>query len=324
MAACTSRRHQAQRFERSEAVARQDRERQIGSLSSKLRDDRTLENAARKQWAQMCRSISLGRAAPKGAPDLWLEVQANARLRGAAENPRRLGHPDPWRGGRDPHRAGRDQARLPLPGGSTSSPDRPRPGQPRRADRRAVHRIEPRDGISAQGQAVFPETGNSPGQVTVLSSSISASGERLLISLRVKAKETKSWFGLGAEATVHIWGKPALDQQKPDHAAHRHLARRALGGSLRTVGHRRARGDPLSAEGAGRQRRGRSQAIRRRARARRSTPRSPTSRSRPTASRSKPPSPDCLTGIEFDSKNLRVIGEAEGTARALVRKIALQ
>jgi hypothetical protein len=31
-----------------------------------------------------------------------------------------------------------------------------------------------------------------------------------------------------------------------------------------------------------------------------------------------------LTGIEFDSTTLRVIGEAEGTARALVRKIALQ
>ena len=59
----------------------------------------------------------------------------------------------------------------------------------------------------------FPETGNAPGQVTVLASSIAASGDRLLISLRVKAKETKSWFGLGAEATVHIWGKPTLDQQ---------------------------------------------------------------------------------------------------------------
>ena len=58
----------------------------------------------------------------------------------------------------------------------------------------------------------FPETGNAPGQVTVLSSSIAAAGDRLLISLRVKAKETKSWFGLGAEATVHIWGKPVLDR----------------------------------------------------------------------------------------------------------------
>ncbi|MGE5150494.1 MAG: DUF4403 family protein [Rhodospirillaceae bacterium] len=27
----------------------------------------------------------------------------------------------------------------------------------------------------------------------------------------MKAHEKKSWFGFGAEATVHIWGKPALD-----------------------------------------------------------------------------------------------------------------
>jgi hypothetical protein len=47
----------------------------------------------------------------------------------------------------------------------------------------------------------------------VLASSTAAAGDRLLSSLRVKAKETKSWFGLGAEATVHIWGKPTLDQQ---------------------------------------------------------------------------------------------------------------
>jgi hypothetical protein len=28
----------------------------------------------------------------------------------------------------------------------------------------------------------------------------------------VHAKEKKSWLGLGAEATVHIWGRPMLDQ----------------------------------------------------------------------------------------------------------------
>src|SRR6185295_9754356 len=59
----------------------------------------------------------------------------------------------------------------------------------------------------------FPETGNAPGQVTVLASSVAAAGDRLLISLRVKAKEKKSWFGFGAEATVHVWGKPVLDRQ---------------------------------------------------------------------------------------------------------------
>ena len=31
-----------------------------------------------------------------------------------------------------------------------------------------------------------------------------------------------------------------------------------------------------------------------------------------------------LTGIEFDAKTVRVTGEAQGTARALVRKLALQ
>ena len=40
---------------------------QIGNLSNKLRNDRTLETAARKQWAQMCRSISLGQAAGRRA-----------------------------------------------------------------------------------------------------------------------------------------------------------------------------------------------------------------------------------------------------------------
>src|SRR6185312_4754254 len=47
--------------------------------------------------------------------------------------------------------------------------------------------------------------------VTVLRASVAASGERLLVSLRVKAKERKRWFGFGAEATVHVWGKPVLD-----------------------------------------------------------------------------------------------------------------
>ena len=47
---------------------------EIGKLSGKLRNDRSVENAARKQWRQMCRSIPLG-AAVAGAPSLWLEVR---------------------------------------------------------------------------------------------------------------------------------------------------------------------------------------------------------------------------------------------------------
>jgi len=59
----------------------------------------------------------------------------------------------------------------------------------------------------------FPEDGSGPTDVEVLRATLGAGGDRLLISLRVKAREKKSWFGLGAEATVHIWGKPALDPQ---------------------------------------------------------------------------------------------------------------
>ncbi len=42
--------------------------------------------------------------------------------------------------------------------------------------------------------------------------SVTASGDRLLISLRVRAKEKKSFFGFGGEADVYIWGKPVLDE----------------------------------------------------------------------------------------------------------------
>ena len=69
------RRHQAQRLQRGEAAARQDRERA---------DRQPVQQAAQRPHAgesrrasngrQMCRSISLGEAAP-GAPNLWLEVK---------------------------------------------------------------------------------------------------------------------------------------------------------------------------------------------------------------------------------------------------------
>ena len=58
----------------------------------------------------------------------------------------------------------------------------------------------------------FPEDGSGSVEVTVRRASVVASGERLLISLLVKAKEKASFFGLGGEATVHIWGRPMLDQ----------------------------------------------------------------------------------------------------------------
>jgi hypothetical protein len=60
----------------------------------------------------------------------------------------------------------------------------------------------------------FPEDGSGPVDVTVKHASIQPAGDRLLISLLVRAKEKKSLFGFGAEATVHIWGTPALDTSR--------------------------------------------------------------------------------------------------------------
>src|SRR5262249_37186028 len=47
---------------------------QIKSLQAQLRNDPTLENTVRRQWAKMCRSIWFAAAAP-GAPNLWLELK---------------------------------------------------------------------------------------------------------------------------------------------------------------------------------------------------------------------------------------------------------
>jgi hypothetical protein len=59
----------------------------------------------------------------------------------------------------------------------------------------------------------FPEGGDTAVDIEVRRVSVAAASDRLLLSLRVKAREKKSWFGFGAEATVQIWGKPALDEK---------------------------------------------------------------------------------------------------------------
>ena len=46
---------------------------------------------------------------------------------------------------------------------------------------------------------------------TVRRASVAASGDRLLISLRVRPNEQQSWFGLGTDANVYLWGRPVLD-----------------------------------------------------------------------------------------------------------------
>jgi hypothetical protein len=184
---------------------------QVGALQARLRGDPFIEQIARREWAKLCRSISLGKVAA-GVPDLWLEVRP---VRAVAAQPRI------------------DASAVTLTLGvqaetritpAESKPDCPFPGTvelvpPLEQGRVAI--VVPIDVpftevnklIEAQLKGrMFPENGSGPADVTVQRASVAASGDRLLITLRVKAKEKKSWFGFGAEATVHVWGKPVLDR----------------------------------------------------------------------------------------------------------------
>jgi hypothetical protein len=158
----------------------------------------------------MCRSIPLGKAAA-GVPELWLEVRP---VRAVAAQPRV------------------DAAAVTLTVGvqaetrilpAESKPDCPFPATvgivpPLEQGRVSVGVpvdmpiTEVNWLIEAQLKGkTFPEDKSGAVEVTIKRATVAASGDRLLISLRVKANEKKSWFGFGAEADVHVWGKPVLD-----------------------------------------------------------------------------------------------------------------
>jgi hypothetical protein len=186
-------------------------EEQLGSLRERARNDQTLEQTARREWAKMCRSIPLPAAAP-GLPNLFLEMKPTKAV---AAQPRV------------------DAVNVNLMLGieaqtlvttSQTKPDCPFPtvlqivpppdkgkiavGVPIDLPFTEVNKI-----ISAQLKGrTFPEEKDPPVAVTVKSATVEPSGQRLLISLLVNAKEKKSWFGFGADATVHVWGRPVLDQ----------------------------------------------------------------------------------------------------------------
>jgi len=186
---------------------------QVGALAGRIRNDPAIELMARREWAKMCRSISL-RGVGANAPDLWLEVRPT---RAFAAQPRidqnavtlTLGV----------------QAETRITPGETR-PDCPFPqqlqivqqpdqgkiaiGVPIDVPFTEVNRI-----IEAQLKGRnFSESAGGPWAITVLGASVAPAGDRLLISLRVKAREQKTFFGIGAEATLYVWGRPVLDREK--------------------------------------------------------------------------------------------------------------
>jgi hypothetical protein len=184
---------------------------QLGALRERAKNDTTLEQSARREWVKMCRSIPLPAAAP-GLPPLYLEMKPTKAI---AAQPRI------------------DATNVTLMLGieaqtavttSQTKPDCPFPAVLQivpPADKSVVKVGVPLDLpftevnkiIDAQLRGrTFPEDGSGPVAVTVKSATVAPSGERLLISLVVAGTEKKSWFGFGADATVHVWGKPVLDQ----------------------------------------------------------------------------------------------------------------
>jgi Domain of unknown function (DUF4403) len=296
---------------------------QVASLQERLGSSSLIEQSARQQWAQMCRAIPLGAAGP-GAPNLWLEVRPT---RAFAAQP------------------SIDQSAVVLTFGvqaetrivpSETKPDCPFPSQldlVRQMERGEVSIAVPMDipftEISRLLEAqlkgkTFPEDKSGSFTATIEGINLAASGDRLLMSVRVRANETKSWFGFGAEAMIHVWGRPTLDRGRQvlrmenisadieSEAAFGLLgaaAKAAVPYLERTLAENSTVDLRPLADNA---RRSIEAAV------------ADFQKSTPGVRVDASVTDMRLAGIEFDSKTLRVIGEAEGTARVVVTELPAQ
>jgi Domain of unknown function (DUF4403) len=183
---------------------------QVERLQERLRNDPFLERTARQEWAKLCRSFPIG-AAGAGLPNLWLELRPKRAL---AAQPRVDAEAVTLLVGVEAETRivpKETKPECPFPATLEIMPqteqDRVNIAVPIDVPFTEVNRL-----IEAQfAGKTFPDDNSSALAVTVRRASVAASGDRLLISLRVKATERTSWFGLGTEANVYIWGRPVLD-----------------------------------------------------------------------------------------------------------------
>ncbi|KQW22047.1 hypothetical protein ASC80_01185 [Afipia sp. Root123D2] len=186
---------------------------QVNLLQQRLRSDRALEQSARREWTRMCRTIPLP-PVNADAPPLFLEMKPTKAV--AAQPRVDARNVTLMVGLQAETRITARQTKPDCPFPSTLQIVAPRDnghvsiGVPIDLTFTEVSRI-----VEAQLKGrTFPDDGSGAVAVTVKAASVNAAGDRLLISLLVNAKEKKSWFGLGGEATIHIWGRPVLDQKK--------------------------------------------------------------------------------------------------------------
>jgi Domain of unknown function (DUF4403) len=184
---------------------------QLNAAGTKIHNDPAFEQAARQQWAKACRSIPLQGTGPTSSlPALWLELRPT---RAIAVQPR--------------IDASAVSLTLGIEAETRVTPVETKPDCPFPAKISVVPPMPTGVAIAVPidvplteiGKIVeaqfagrtFPEDGSGSAEVTVKRASVVASGDRLLITLLVHAKEKSSWLQLGGEANVHIWGRPAVD-----------------------------------------------------------------------------------------------------------------
>jgi hypothetical protein len=185
---------------------------QLNAVGDRIRADQTLVRNAREQWAKACRSIPLQNAsATSSLPALWLELKPTRAI--AAQPNVDAKAVTLMLGIQADTRITPTQTKPDCPFPEKISIIPPTTGGVSIAVPIDVPFTDLNKILQTQlAGRTFPEDGSGSVDVTVKSASVAASGERLLISLVVKAREKKSFFGFGGEAAVHIWGRPMLDQ----------------------------------------------------------------------------------------------------------------
>ncbi len=186
---------------------------QVDRFQQRLRSDPALEKNMRRQWDKMCRSIPLP-ASAAGTPALFLEMKP---VRAVAAQPQVDGRNLTLTIGLQAETrivTAQTTPNCPFPQTLDIVPPidtgRINIGVPIDLPFEEVGRI-----VEAQlKDRTFPEDGSGAVAVRVKRVSVDAAGDRLLISLLVNAREKASWFGLGGDATVRIWGRPVLDSEQ--------------------------------------------------------------------------------------------------------------
>lgn len=186
---------------------------QVASMQQRVQANPIIEQTARREWAKICRSIPL-QTGITGSSTLWVELR-----------PVKLSAMQPQIDGNNLLLTLAMEAETRITA-TESRPDCPFParldivpaldagrvniGVPIELPFGEVNRL-----IDAQLKGrTFPDDGKSAVAITVKSARVEPAADRLLISLLVNAQEQKSWFGFGGDATVHVYGRPVLDQQQ--------------------------------------------------------------------------------------------------------------